>query len=297
MYLPDFDYHAPESVGEACALLAKLGKSAKILAGGTDLLHKMKLGKEEPGDLVSLRRIEALKAIRREPGGSVVIGAAATHNALMESEILHSSYFSISDAAHQMASNQIRNLGTVGGNIVNAAPSADLVPILIALDASITLVSAQGQREMELEEFFTEPASSVIRHGEILTAITIPEQATTGSRYVKFGLRRSGALAVVGAAAAVTIKDGVILTARLALSSSAPKPIRAKQTEAWLIGKRADEATFGEAAKMVSEEVRPRDSIRGSADYRRHLAGVLAKRALAAAAESGHGKGGASCSH
>lgn len=297
MYLPDFDYHAPATLSEACGLLASLGEGARILAGGTDLLHKMKLGKEEPKALVSLRRLEELKAIRAVPGVGVVIGATATHNALMESEVLHSAFFSVSDAAHQMASNQIRNLGTVGGNIVNAAPSADLVPILIALKATIRLVSASGERTMELGDFFAEPASCVIAPGEILTEITIPEQRATGSRYVKFGLRRSGALAVVGAAAAVTCSGGKIEECRIALSSSAPKPIRAFEAEKFLVGREPTLANLKEAQKLVSAEVRPRDSIRGSADYRRHLAGVLARRALTKAVETGHGKGGAGCSH
>lgn len=296
MYLPDFDYHAPATLPEACGLLASLGEGARVLAGGTDLLHKMKQGKEEPKALVSLRRIAELKTIRALPGTGVVIGACATHNALMESEILHGKYFSVSDAAHQMASNQIRNLGTVGGNIVNAAPSADLVPILIALKARIRLVSASGERSMELEDFFAEPASCVITQGEILADITIPEQPATGSRYVKFGLRRSGALAVVGAAAAVTCEGGAIKECRIALSSSAPKPIRAFEAEKFLIGREPTVENLKAAQKLVSAEVRPRDSIRGSADYRRHLAGVLARRALSKSVESGHGKGGAGCS-
>lgn len=290
MYLPDFNYHAPATVKEACALLDNLGPGARVLAGGTDLLHKMKLGKDAPSDLISLKNLADLKTVSFVPGLGVVLGALATHNGIMESPVLHQRYFSVSDAAHQMASNQIRNLGTLGGNIANAVPSADLPPILIALKATLHLESSEGERTMPLEDFFQEPASCVLKKGELVTKVVIPEQTATGSRYVKFGLRRSGALAVVGAAVAVTVKDGMIEEARIALASSAPKVIRAFKAEEFLKGKPATEEVVNEAARIVSEESRPRDSIRGSAEYRRHLGGVLFKRAITRSLATGHGQ-------
>ena len=289
MYMPDFDYYSPASVEQACALLDRLGPEALVLAGGTDLLHKMKLGKLSPRSLVSLKKIKELKGLRHVPGCGVIIGAATTHSELMESTLLHRRHFSVSDAAHQMASNQIRNLGTVGGNLVNGVPSADLPPILIALEATIKLVGSAGIREMALEEFFVEPAATIIRHGELLTEITLPDGPWTGSRYIKFGLRRSGALAVVGAAAAVVHEDGIIRKARIVLSSSAPKVIRATEAEAYLAGREPTREVLKEAARLVSAQARPRDSIRGSAEYRRNLAGVLGRRALQKAIETGHG--------
>lgn len=292
MYLPDFEYYAPDTLDDALTLLDDMGPEAVVLAGGTDVLHKMKLGKMAPRALISLRKLKILKDIRHVPGRGLVIGAAATHSDLMESALVRERYFSISDAAHQMASNQIRNLGTVGGNIVNAVPSADLPPILIALGAKIRLAGTAGERTMDLEDFFVEPASSVIRPNEILTEITIPDQPLTGSRYVKFGLRRSGALAVAGAAVSVTMKGGVMKGVRIALSSSAPVVIRAKAAEKFLEGKKPGQKVLAEAAEMVSLETRPRDSIRGSAEYRRHLAGVLTKRALEKSIETGHGASG-----
>lgn len=291
MRLPDFDYYAPTTVPEACALLADLGPEARVLAGGTDLLHKMKVGKLSPRALVSLRRIDELRGICYEAGRGVVIGAASTQNDLMESPVLHERYRSVSEAAHQMASNQIRNLGTVGGNIVNAVPSADLPPILIALKASIRLVGPAGERTMPLEEFFVEPASSVIRPDEVLTEVVIPDQPATGSAYHKFGLRRSGALAVVGAAVAVTLEGGVFQEARIVLASSAPSVLRARNAERYLAGKEPTPEVLAEAGRLTSAEARPRDSIRGSAEYRRHLAGVLTGRALKQAIEQGHGGG------
>ncbi|GAB4255319.1 MAG: xanthine dehydrogenase FAD-binding subunit XdhB [Deferrisomatales bacterium] len=288
MHLPDFDYYAPRSLPEACSLLGDLGPGAVVLAGGTDVLHKMKLGKLRPKALVSLKHLHELRGIRYEPDRGVVIGALATQNDVVDSPVLHERYRSVSEAAHRMASQQIRNLGTVGGNIVNAVPSADLPPILIALKATIRLVGADGERTLPLEEFFVEPASSVIRPGEILTEVVLPDSGMTGSHYIKFGLRRSGALAVAGAAAAVRVEDGVIREARVALASCAPTVIRSPAAESFLEGQRPTAEVLEEAGLRAEADSRPRDSIRGSAEYRRNLARVLTKRAVRAAVERGH---------
>jgi aerobic carbon-monoxide dehydrogenase medium subunit len=288
MYLPDFEYHTPESLEEACRLLAELGPRAKVLAGGTDLLHKMKSGKSDLKALVSLKNLKALRDIRYEVGRGLVIGALATHNDLVKSPVLHKKYLSISEAAHQMASQQIRNLGTVGGNIVNAVPSADLPPILIALGGSIRLVGTKGERSLPLDEFFTGSAQCVIAPDEILTEVVIPDQASTGSTYRKFGLRRSGALAVAGVAVAVTARDGVFGQARIALASAAPTVLRAHAAEHFLQGQPTSQDVYARAGELAAGEARPRDSIRGSAEYRRNLVGVLTKRALAKAVDGGH---------
>ncbi len=203
MYIPDFDYHTPETLDEACGILASLGSDAKVLAGGTDVLSKMKNELIAPKTLVSLKNIQNMSGIEHTPGRGVVIGAKATHNDLVDSLLLQKRYPSIPHAAHSMANNQIRNRGTIGGNLVNAVPSADLPPILIALEAHVTLVGRYGKRIIPLEEFFVGPNRSAIEPDEILTEITIPDQPTTGSSYFKFRLRRSGALAVVGVAASV----------------------------------------------------------------------------------------------
>ncbi len=289
MYLPDFDYHAPASLGEACRLLDELGPDARVLAGGTDLLHKMKVGKVAPKALVSLKRLDELRGIRYEAGRGVVIGALATQSAVVDSPVLHERYRSVSDAAHQMASLQIRNLGTVGGNIANGVPSADLPPILIALGATVHLVRDEGSREMPLEEVFTGAAQTVIAADELVTQVVIPDGGWTGSRYLKFGLRRSGALAVAGAAVAVRCEGGMIQEARVALSSCAPTVIRSPAAENYLRGKPVTDEVLEEAGLRAEADSRPRDSIRGSAEYRRNLARVLTRRALRQAIEEGHG--------
>ena len=185
-----------------------------------------------PKALVSLKKIENLSEIAYVPEKGVVIGARATHNDLVNSALLQQRYPSIAEAAHTMANNQIRNRGTIGGNLVNAVPSADLPPILIALGAHVTLVGRYGTRTMPLEEFFVGPNRSAIEPDEILTEITIPDQRTTGSAYFKFGLRRSGALAVVGVAASVVAVKTHVEEARIVLGAVGPVPMRAKKAEA-----------------------------------------------------------------
>ena len=288
MYMPDFEYHAPKTLTEACALLAELGAKATVLAGGTDILHKMKVGKLAPEHLVSLKHLDEFREIRQEAGRGIVIGALTSHGAIYNSKLLQERFLSLPMAAHTMASNQICNLGTVGGNIVNGVPSADLPPILIALDASIRLVSASGERSMALEDFFFGSAETVIAPGEILAEVTIPEQATTGSTYIKFGLRRSGALAVTGVAVSVKVAGDTIEDARIVLASAAPTVMRARDAEDCLKGRKIDDQALAEAGVLAAAASRPRDSIRGSAEYRKNLVEVLTKRALRKAIDEGH---------
>ena len=288
MYMPDFAYHAPRSLAEACTLLAELGEKATVLAGGTDVLHKMKVGKLAPEHLVSLKHLDDLRTIRHEPGRGIVLGALTSHNAIYTSKLLQERYLSLPMAAHTMASNQICNMGTVGGNIVNGVPSADLPPILIALNASIRLVSTTGERTMPLEDFFHGAAETVLAPGEILADITIPDQPATGSTYIKFGLRRSGALAVTGVAVSVTVNGDTLRDVRIVLASAAPTVMRAREAEDCLKGKKISDELLAHAGSLASAASRPRDSIRGSAEYRRNLVGVLTKRALRKSIDEGH---------
>lgn len=288
MYLPDFDYHAPESLDEACRLLSAFGSRAKAFAGGTDLLVKMKHELLAPGVLVSLKNISQLKGIVYVEGRGLVIGAGITHNELANSPLLQKKYLSVCEAAHHMANNQVRNVGTIGGNIVNAVPSADLPPILIALNAVIKLVGTSGEREIPLENFFTGPGQSVIKNDEVLSEIVIPDQPSTGSNYIKFGLRRSGALAVVGVAVAVTVEGNTIKDARIALGAVAPTPMRAVMAEQLLKGREVSDELLEEAGACASGECRPISDIRGSEEYRRDMVRVFTRRALKKAVNEGH---------
>ncbi len=280
MYIPDFDYYSPDTVEEACTILADLGSDARVLAGGTDVLSKMKNELMAPKALVSLRRIEGMADITYVPEKGVVIGARATHNDLVNSPLLQQKYLSISEAAHTLANNQVRNRGTIGGNLVNAVPSADLPPILIALGAQVALVGRYGTRILPLEDFFVGPNRTAIEPDEILTTVVIPDQQTTGSAYFKFGLRRSGALAVVGVAASVVAVKTHVEHARIVLGAVGPVPMRAKKAEELLAGNVASEAALEEAGRAAAAECRPISDIRGSEEYRRDMVRVFTKRAL-----------------
>jgi len=288
MIIPEFEYVSPQSVQEACALLVQYGDSARVLAGGSDLLVKMKDGLMKPAYLVSLKNLDSLKAIRYETGTGVIIGARATHNEVMNNRLLQEKYRSVCEAAHSMAADQIRNIGTVGGNLVNAVPSADLPPILIALDARARIVGSSGERTIALEDFFLGPGKTVLEKGEILAEIIIPDQPTTGSNYIKFGLRRAGALAVAGVASSVTVSDGTCRDVRVVLGAVAPTPMRARQAENVLRGKKISRELIDEAGRIAAAESKPISDIRGSIEYRRNLVNVLTRRSLKAAIEKGH---------
>lgn len=288
MIIPEFEYVLPQSLEEACALLVQYGDSAKVLAGGSDLLVKMKDGLMKPAYLVSLKHLDSLKAIRYETSTGVIIGARATHNEVMNSSLLKEKYRSVCEAARSMAAEQIRNIGTIGGNLVNAVPSADLPPILIALDGRARIVGTSGDRTIPLENFFLGPGKTVLEKGEILAEIIIPDQPTTGSNYIKFGLRRAGALAVAGVASSVTVSGNICKDVRIVLGAVAPTPIRARQAESVLRGRKISQELIDEAGKVAGTESKPINDIRGSIEYRRNLVSVLTRRSLKAAIEKGH---------
>ncbi len=288
MYLPNFDYHAPNSIREACELLAKFGAKAKILAGGTDLLHQMKLRKSAPEVVISMKGLKELTGINYEKERGIIIGARVTQKGIANSPVLKERYPSVCAVAQGMANNQIRHRGTVGGNIVNAVPSADLPPILIALKTQVKLVGLRGERLVPLEEFFRGVHQTVLQEDEILTEVIIPDQTLTGSTYIRFGLRSSGALAVVGVAVAVNMFEGTFRDVRIALGAAAPVPMHAIEAEEVLRDKQVSADLLEAAGVCASREARPRSSIRGSAEYRRDLIRVLTRRALNTAIQEGH---------
>lgn len=288
MYMPDFEYHAPKTLVDACVLLDELGEVAIVLGGGSDILHKLKNGHLHPEHLVSLKNMAELRKVRHEPGRGVVIGALVTPDEIYRSRFLQEHYLSIPMTAHEMGNPQVRNRGTIGGNICNASPLADLPPILIALDASVRIVESAGERLVPLETFICGPGKTLIKRDEILAEIIIPDQATTGSTYLKFGLRKSGALAVVGVAVSVTVKDGILLDARIVMGAVAPIPMRAKKAEGLLIGQTISDRLLQQAADSAAAECTPITDIRGSAEYRREMVRVLTRRALRKAIDEGH---------
>jgi carbon-monoxide dehydrogenase medium subunit len=201
---------------------------------------------------------------------------------------MNEKYSSVSHAAQAMAANQVRHVGTIGGNIVSAVPSADLPPILIALNATAKIVGPDGERVLPLEEVFVGPGRTVLAKNEILTEVVIPDQKMTGSTYHKFALRKAGALAVVGVAVAVEVENDVIKDVRVALGAVAPVPMRAKQTEEFLKGKKITDELLEEAGQIASTEAKPITDFRASAEYRRDMVRVFTKRGLRKAIDNGH---------
>lgn len=287
MYLPDYDYYTPDSVEAVSKMMADY-QGAMILSGGTDLIIKMKMGVLAPKALISLKKVPGLKKIEYVAGKGIVIGAAVTHNDIVASEVLQKKFKSVSNAAKTMAANQVRNAGTVGGNIVSAVPSADLPPILIALNATVTLVSAKGSRTLPIEEVFVGPGKTIVEKDEVLTEVVIPDQDMTGSSYFKYGLRKAGALATIGVAVAVKMKGNVVEDIRVAFGAVAPVPMRAKKVEEFLKGKELTEENLAAAADIASQECKPISDHRASEEYRRAMVGVYTKRAIKKTVAEGH---------
>ncbi len=237
---------------------------------------------------MSLKHIGQLREVRHEDGVGVIIGAAVTPDEIYRSRLLQERYLSLPMTAHEMGNPQVRNRGTIGGNICNASPLADLPPILIALNASVTVIGTAGERFFALEDFITGPGRTQIGDDEILTEITIPDQPTTGSTYIKFGMRKSGALAMVGVAVSVHVENNTLIDARVAMGAVAPVPMRAKNAEEILIGQTVSDDLLIQAADAAAAECTPITDVRGSAEYRREMIRVLTRRALRKAIDEGH---------
>jgi carbon-monoxide dehydrogenase medium subunit len=276
-----FDYYAPTSLDEALRLMAGQNGRARVLAGGTDLLLKMRAGRTAPGCLINVKRTPELRGLRYDAGQGLRLGALATLSEIMASPDIGQHYPSVAQAAATMAGVQVRNLATVGGNLCNAAPSADLAPPLIALGAQVHIAGARGRRSVALEDFFTGPGQTVLASDELLVALTIPAPDwQTAAVYLKHAPREAMDIAIVGVAAALTFDDGVCASAKIVLGAVAPTPLRARQAEQALADRPLDEARIREAARLAAEEARPIDDTRASAWYRREMVEVLTRRAL-----------------
>jgi len=282
-----FDFYQPTSLQEASQLLRENGPGGRFLAGGTDLVIAMKGKGLVPKYIVDLKRISGLSGIREQGDGSVTIGALTTMREIETSTLIATKYPFLSQSAAEVGSIQIRNRATVGGNMANATPSADVAPALIALNATAKITGANGDRTAALEEFFRGPGQTVMTSDEILTEITIPK---TGPRlvgeYIKFSPREMMDLAYVGVAVTYNlgVSDNKCEGVRIVLGAVAPTPIRAKRAEAALEGQVLTEALAEKAGQLAAEEAKPISDVRSSADYRRAMVGAMTKRALLNAA-------------
>jgi len=281
--LPRFEYHVATSVAEALDQLSVHAENAKVFAGGTDLFVSMKKRDVTPEHVINLKGIKELKHIHYHDGEGLKIGGLVTIGELECSAIIKGKFRALWDAVKVMASPQIRNLGTIGGNLCSALPSADTVPPLIAMGASVKLTGSKGERTVLVEEFFKGPGESILEHDEILAEILIPSPPeNSGGSYFKLMKRNAMDLAIVSAAAFL-VMDGnkkVCSGACIALGASATTPIRASKAEKVLINKEIDEDLAVEAGKVAAQGARPRSSIRASGWYRKEMVEVFAKRAI-----------------
>ena len=283
-----FEFFAAKDASDAVALLAKHGPKVKVLAGGTDLLADLKFSaaSHAPQVVVDISRADDLRGIQMTDQG-LRIGALVTHTEIMRSPIIREQLPALVDAAHTIGAIQTRNLGTLGGNLVTAVPSMDSGPTLVALDAIVTVAGPDGRRQMSLADFFVGPRKTVLKSDELLAEIIIPtENVGKPTHFLKFGLRKGQALALVNVAASFWVGEGHTFKApRVALGAVAPKVIHAPSAESFLEGKPITPENMAEGGKLAVNDAKPINDFRASASYRRDLVAVLTRRALEAAYE------------
>ncbi|HZC26927.1 MAG TPA: xanthine dehydrogenase family protein subunit M [Actinopolymorphaceae bacterium] len=277
-----FDYVRPATVDEAVGALREAGEDAKVLAGGQSLIPVLRLRLAAPSTLVDLSGIPDLVGIRDEDG-VLVIGAMTTHADVAASDLVRRHVPVVAEATETIGDRQVRHLGTFGGSLSHADPAGDLPSVVTALDATLVVAGPDGRREVPAASFFTDYLTTALAPDELLVEVHVPKFDGWGMHYEKFN-RVAQAWAIVGVAAAVRRDNGTIAEARVALTNMGPTPVRARAVEDALAGESASLDAVAAAAAHATEGTSPSDDITGSADYRSHLAMVLTRRALAAAA-------------
>jgi len=281
-----FEFYQPATLGEASRLLRENGPGGRFLAGGTDLVIAMKEKGLLPKYIVDLKRVPGLSGIRENNDGTITIGALSTMYVIETSPVITKKYPFLAQSAAEVGSIQIRNRATIGGNMANATPSADVAPSLIALNATAKIVSTSGERTVPMEEFFRGPGQNAMNADEILTEITIPRTGPQlAGEYIKFSPRDMMDLAYIGVAVAYNLaNDKKCSGVRIVLGAVAPTPIRAKNSEALLEGKVLTEELATQVGDEAARESKPISDVRSSADYRRAMVAIMTKRAILNAA-------------
>jgi carbon-monoxide dehydrogenase medium subunit len=288
MIPPSFAYHAPGSVDDAIALLSQFGDEAKILAGGHSLLPMMKLRFAEPEHLVDLNNIDSLKGIREE-NGEIVIGSMTSENALIASTLLQEKCPMLPEAAKTIADPQVRNRGTIGGDISHGDPGNDHPALMLALDATFTLVGPNGSRQVAAGDFFLGTFFTALEADEILTEIRIAPQApNTGASYQKLK-RKTGDYATAAAAAVISMSGDTCQSASISLTNLGATAMRASAAEAVLVGQVINEDLINQAAAKAMEICDPAEDLRGDAAYKTHMGGEMTRRAIRAAIQCAGG--------
>ncbi len=283
MHLPQFEYLAPRTMEELAGLLSEHRDKARILAGGTDLLPSMKDRLVRPEYVIDIGNLTTMNGINEQDGGGLVIGAATKLAALEESPLIRDRYTALHQATMVVGAAQVRAMASVGGNICNASPAADLPPALIAFGAKVNLFSRQGPREMDLEDFITGNRKTELQEGEFLQSIVLPP-APPGSASAFTDMTRRAAMEIAMVNVAVNLAldadTGKIGEAAIIMGAVAPHPLRARRAEKLLQGQAPDDAVLEQAAEAAAGETQAIDDFRASAAYRREVARILVGRAL-----------------
>lgn len=278
-----FDYVAPQSVEEALSALAAAGDEAKVLAGGQSLLPILRLRMNAPETIVDLGRIPDLREVT-EDGDSLVIGATATHDAVRRHPLVTEHALLLSQTLAEVADPQVRHRGTVGGALVHADPAGDVGTAALALDAQMVIAGPSGTRTVAAADFFVGLFESAVGEDELLVQVRVPKHTGWGGRYEKF-VRTAQQWSIVAVAATLKVDGGTISDARVALTNMGATPLRARSVERALVGQAPSPDVVRQAAATAAEGTEPPSDLNGAADYRQHLAGVLTRRAVLAAAE------------
>ncbi len=280
-----FDYAAPRSLFEAAGLLAS-HPGARLLAGGTDLLVQLRAGRKETDYVVDLKRIPELNAIEYDPQRGLMLGAAVPCYRIYGDSTVSRNYPALAEVAALIGGTQIQGRASIGGNLCNAAPSADSIPLLIAMGARCRIAGAKGTREIAVEDFCIAPGRTVLEAGELLVSLHLPPpKPHSGARYLRFIPRNEMDIAVAGAGVEVVLENGTFRSARIALASVAPTPLFVREAGEGLAGKPVNEAGIAAAADAARSAAKPITDMRGTAEYRRHLCAVLTRRALETAVQ------------
>ncbi|GIW78874.1 MAG: oxidoreductase [Gemmatales bacterium] len=281
--MKEFDYAAPRTLSEALALLAENGERARVLAGGTDLIVQLREGRCDADLVVDVKRIPELNELAFDPAKGLFLGAAVPCYRIYENAEIAGRYPGLIDAVSMIGGIQIQSRASVGGNLCNASPAADTIPPLIVHRAVCVIAGPKGQREVPVEQFCVGPGKTILRAGEILVGLKIPVPPPRfGASYLRFIPRNEMDIAVAGAAVAVALNADKTRCegARVALSAVAPTPLLVSEAGDVLINGPLNEKAMDQMAQTAQQAAKPIDDMRGTAEFRRHLVGVLTRRAL-----------------
>jgi carbon-monoxide dehydrogenase medium subunit len=283
-----FEYVAPTRLDDAVKILAEKNGQAKVLAGGTDILVQLREGMRSAELVVDVKKIPELMELSFSPETGLRLGAATPCYRIYENPAIAAAYPALADATHIVGGWQIQSRASIGGNLCNSSPAGDTIPSLIAYDVKCQIVGAKGTREVSATEFCTAPGRNVLQPGELLVSLIFPPPAPhANAAYQRFIPRNEMDIAVAGAASWVQLdaRGQTIEQARIALAAVAPRPVFAEEASQWLAGRPANEDSFAQAGELAKKVASPIDDMRGTREYRIHLAGVLTRRTLALAVE------------